>query len=128
MSHQSLVERALRNRLNAYAPYSKFQVGAALRTKSGAVFDGVNVENGSFGATICAERTAIVSAVAAGHREFTEIAIAGSEGSTLMPCGMCRQVLSEFSQSGELIILAASPEGDYTEIRLADLLPHAFKF
>ena len=91
----ALVAAALEARRQAYAPYSKFAVGAALLTSTGRIFPGCNVENTSYGLTICAERTAACSAVAAGEREFTAIAVALSGGGT--PCGACRQFLAEFN-------------------------------
>ena len=93
----------------AYAPYSRFQVGAALLTASGRIFTGCNVENASYGATICAERTAVVKAISAGEGEFLAIAIASNGGKTTPPCGICRQVLAEFSEDVDIVL--ASDEG-----------------
>jgi cytidine deaminase len=114
----------------AYCPYSRFPVGAALLTRDGRVFTGVNVENASFGLTICAERNAIAAAVAAGAHAFETIAIAadGNGGQAVTPCGACRQVLAEFGPPG-LRILTASihppvQTGVYT---LTELLPEAFE-
>jgi cytidine deaminase len=96
----ALYERALEARALAYAPYSDFPVGAALQLADGSVVAGANIENGSFGLTVCAERTAIFCAVLDGAREFRAIAVAGKDGlATLLPCGGCRQVLSEFAAS-----------------------------
>lgn len=97
---------------NAYAPYSGLRVGAALEAKDGRVFVGCNIENASFGATVCAERVALFSAVAAGAKEFTAIAV------THMPCGICRQALAEF---GDMDVV--TPDGTY---RLSELLPNMF--
>ena len=83
---------------NAYAPYSNFKVGAAILTESGDVYTGCNIENASYGATICAERTAAVKAVSEGHRRFLKIAIVSMEGTYTYPCGMCRQFMSEFNE------------------------------
>lgn len=113
---QSLLERA-------YAPYSGFQVGAALLSKSGKIYTGVNVENASFGATICAERTACVSAVTDGKREFAAIAIASSKG-TPWPCGICRQFLMEFSK--DMVVITGSDEEHLEEMPLRELLEKGF--
>jgi cytidine deaminase len=118
-----LVNRARAARERAYAPYSNFQVGAALRVKGGDVFEGVNVENASFGVGICAERTAAVSAVAAGHREFEAIAIAGPSSTSTVPCGACRQFLNEFNP--QLVVVYTTPDGSH-ETTLDKLLPAAF--
>jgi len=98
MDEKMLCELAVRAMENAYAPYSGFKVGAALLCKSGRVFTGCNVENVSFGATNCAERTAVFKAVSEGELEYKAIAIAASSGRLTPPCGICRQVLSEFSK------------------------------
>ena len=108
----------------AYAPFSRFQVGAALLTKEGDVFTGCNVENSSFGATICAERTAFVKAVSEGVREFEAIAIVSSEG-TAWPCGICRQVLAEFMTENAQILLA--DKDGIESYTIKDLLPESFK-
>lgn len=109
---------------NAYAPFSKFHVGAALLTESGEVFTGVNVENSSFGGTICAERTACVKAVSEGFREFEAIAVAGSSG-TASPCGICRQFLYEFAP--DLRIIVGEDEDHLKEYTLKELLPEGFR-
>lgn len=125
MQHHELFDLAVKARERAYAPYSHYTVGAALLAESGKVYIGVNVENASFGATNCAERTAIFSAVAAGERAFVAIAVAGGrEGEPnsvdCTPCGICRQVLSEFLRADAHVILAS---GSY---RLDELLPMSF--
>ena len=97
MKAEDLIPRAMAMRENAYAPYSHFAVGAALVTEDGTVFGGANVENASYGLAICAERTAAVAAVAAGHRSFLAIAVAGPENTATAPCGACRQFLNEFN-------------------------------
>ncbi|MBW1760541.1 MAG: cytidine deaminase [Deltaproteobacteria bacterium] len=110
-------------RSHAYAPYSGFTVGAAVRTKSGAVFTGCNVENASYGATICAERAALAAAVAAGERELAALVIASGARRPTPPCGICRQCLSELAPS----LPIRSYTGDaHAEYDLASLLPHAF--
>lgn len=110
----------------AYAPYSRFQVGAALLCADGIVIPGCNVENASYGATICAERGAVMAAVARGQRRFTAIAIAGPPGVALGPCGMCRQVLSEFSADGALRVLTRAADGTPRATTIGTLLPAAF--
>lgn len=120
-----LVTAALDARRRAYAPYSKFLVGAALETASGKVFTGCNVENGSYGLTICAERTAATSAVAAGEREFKRIALALSGAGT--PCGACRQFLAEFNPALPITIVDADAPDRIVETDLATLLPHGFR-
>lgn len=130
----NLIEKALEARKHAYAPYSNFAVGAALLTKEEKIFTGCNVENASFGATNCAERTAVFKAVSEGEKEFKAIAIAGGKtdtpvGETLAdyayPCGVCRQVLREFCDKDLTILVAKSIE-DYKEYTLEDLLPFGF--
>jgi len=125
MTDSELVSLALEMRNKAYVPYSKFQVGAALLCKDGQVFTGCNVENGSFGATICAERTAAVSAVAAGSRKFSVIAIASSGDGFCYPCGVCRQFLSEFGT--ELRVLCGRADGEWIETDISALFPSAFR-
>lgn len=109
---------------NAYAPYSDFLVGAALLTKSGKVYTGVNVENSSFGATICAERTAFVKAISEGHRDFKTIAIASSGGKA-WPCGICRQFMYEF---GDELTVITGPDEDHLEKHdIKELLLEGFR-
>jgi len=118
-----LIDLALEARRRAYAPYSNYSVGAALQTKSGKLYTGVNVENAAYGATICAERTAVVKAVSEGEREFEAIAVVTANGGT--PCGECRQVLSEFGL--DTVVLVANESGKLVgEMTVADLLPGAF--
>ena len=119
-----LVAAARRVRAYAYAPYSEFPVGAALLAEDGAVFVGANVENSSFGLTLCAERAAVVSAVAAGRRRFRALALVAGRGAPAFPCGACRQVLHEFAP--ELPIRLVSAEGRIRDVRLDELLPLGF--
>lgn len=122
MNYSELMKMAEKARENSYSPYSHFAVGAALLTRSGRVYTGVNVENASYGGTICAERTAFVKAVSEGEREFAAIAISG--GSELCPpCGICRQFMAEFAEDDFKIILGKNGEKILT---LAELLPFRF--
>ncbi|BBO32369.1 cytidine deaminase [Lacipirellula parvula] len=121
---KSLESAALAVRSRAYAPYSKFQVGAALLAADGQIFAGCNVENASYGLTICAERVAIGSAVAAGHKQIVAVAVATSGGHS--PCGACRQVLSEFGPAMEVILIDADDPMRTRTTTLAVLLPEQF--
>jgi cytidine deaminase len=124
---QKLLECARQAREAAYAPYSgDFKVGAAVLTADGRIFAGCNVENASFGAAICAERVAIFSAVAAGQRNFTALAVIADTTQPTAPCGLCRQVLIEFSPACQVIM--ANVKGEYQILTLEQLLPSAFKF
>lgn len=127
MNKELLMERARENKKNAYMPYSKFPVGAALLLKDGTVIDGVNVENVSFGATNCAERTAIFTAVAKGYKkgDFQAIAIAGDTEHYLPPCSICRQVLAEFC-SPDMPVYLTNAKKEILELTLKELLPYAF--
>jgi cytidine deaminase len=110
--------------LNAYVPYSRFSVGAALECMDGKVFTGCNVENAALGDTICAERTACVKAVSEGHRDFVRIAIAGKSEDYCVPCGTCRQVMMEFAPEMEVICL--NGKGEAKKFALRELLPYGF--
>ena len=118
---QQLVTQAIAVAGRAYAPYSKFQVGAVLVGKDGRTFAGCNVENISFGLTICAERNAVFAAVAAGCREFARIVIVADTEVPASPCGACRQVLAEFNPDLELVL--ANFRGQSETFRLSELLP-----
>lgn len=121
----ALLAAARAARDGAYAPYSEFRVGAALRLSSGAIVTGANVENAAYPATICAERVAVASAVAHGARDFAQLAVAGAGPSVCTPCGTCRQVLYEFAPALE--VLAAGEIGAPVRYVLGrDLLPHGF--
>ncbi|MEW5869037.1 MAG: cytidine deaminase [Chloroflexota bacterium] len=118
-----LIQSALEARQWAYAPYSQYQVGAALLTASGRIYDGVNIENAAYPTGICAERVAVFKAVSEGERHFVAIAVVTSNGGT--PCGSCRQVLAEFGL--DTLVLIADGQGRILqEASLADLLPGAF--
>lgn len=119
-----LVEAALRARGNAHAPFSHFQVGAALEDVSGRIHTGCNVENATYAATCCAERVAVTKAVADGAKSFRRIAIVADTKEPCPPCGICRQVLYEFSPSMEIIM--ANTRGRVETARLKDLIPQAF--
>ena len=121
MTDRELINLAFESMEQAYAPYSGFSVGAALECADGSVFLGCNVENAAYGSTICAERTAVVKAVSEGRREFRRIAIAAQSEDYCMPCGACRQVLSEFSTDME--VLSAKKDGRYVSYKLSALLP-----
>jgi cytidine deaminase len=122
MQCDNLIRAASAVRKQAYAPYSGFAVGAAVQCKSGAVFVGSNIENISYGLTICAERTAVASAVAAGEREFVAIAVVADTNEPIVPCGACRQFLAEFAR--ELVIVSATVRGDQKIENLSHLLPN----
>ena len=122
---EELIDKAKEARERAYAPYSCFQVGAALLTKKGNLYLGCNVENGSYGLTLCAERAAIASAVAGGEKEFEALAIVAETEGLITPCGACRQFIYEFSST--LTILTANLSGTYRQMRVMDLLPEAFE-
>jgi cytidine deaminase len=122
-----LVAAARAARERAYAPYSGFRVGAALLTDQGDVVTAANVENASYGLGICAERSAVVAAVAAGYRRFEVIAVAGNGPGPVTPCGACRQVLREFPRGVELEVLCAGESGDELLITtIGTLLPESF--
>ena len=131
MEFQELICKALEARQKAYAPYSGFMVGAALLCKDGRIFTGCNIENASYGAANCAERTAFFKAVSEGYREFTAIAIAGGrrEAQSLVycaPCGICRQVMSEFCDPDAFLVILPRSEEDYKSYTLGQLLPLGF--
>lgn len=125
MTDQELVQKAKEAMAYAYVPYSHFRVGAALLAKDGTVFQGCNIENASYGATNCAERTAIFKAVSEGYREFEAIAIVSGSGDYTPPCGICRQVLLEFLPEGR-VILENEKEGCKV-FSVQELLPCGFR-
>jgi cytidine deaminase len=124
MNETKLIEKAIEAMNKAYAPYSSFKVGAALLTKSGRIFTGCNVENASFGLSICAERVAIFSAVSAGELQFEKLVVVANTDSPVSPCGACRQVMSEF---GDFEVLLVNTRGELVRTRVSELLPRAFK-
>ena len=123
MMKQELLNAALSARERAYAPYSKFLVGAAVLAKSGKIYTGCNIENASYGLTVCAERNALFSAVGAGEREFTALCVVGDTEEPISPCGACRQVMAEFKVPR---IILANLRGDVKEYTLEELLPYGF--
>jgi len=124
--YSSLIQAALNARKKAYAPYSKFRVGAALETVDGTVFTGCNVENSSFGLCICAERTAICAAVSSGYQQFKAIAVAAKPFAS--PCGACRQFLAEFGTDIQVIAVDADDISNKKIWLVEELLPGSFKF
>lgn len=130
MDEKRLIEAALEARTHAYTPYSHFQVGAALLTKDGKIYQGCNIENAAYSPTVCAERTAFFKAVYEGERAFAAIAIAGSpEGACnayAPPCGVCRQVMMEFCSPEEFRIFLVKSSEEYQEFTLQELLPMGF--
>ena len=122
---RELLDKAKEAMAYSYSPYSKFKVGACVLTKDGHIYTGCNIENSSFGATNCAERTAIFKAVSEGRKEFAKIAIVSSSDLKTYPCGICRQVMSEFFKGDEQIILENA--GEIIKYTIDDLLPDSFK-
>jgi len=122
MDPKALIEAAQSARAHAYAPYSTYQVGAAVLGGSGRIYSGCNVENTSYGLTVCAERVAILKAISEGEREIVALLVATENGAT--PCGACRQVLFEFGPTARVLLSGA--DGTQKELTLDDLLPDAF--
>ncbi len=128
---EELVKRAFEAQKHAYAPYSGFQVGAALLAEDGSVYEGCNIENASYGASNCAERTAFFRAVYEGKRKFSAIAVVGKAENAeayeyCPPCGICRQVMAEFCDPENFEIILAKDEEDYCSYKLGELLPLGF--
>jgi len=124
MTDEELIERARQVRHHAYAPYSHFRVGAALLASDGRVFTGCNVENASYGLTICAERAAIFKAISEGALEFIKIALVTDTEELTAPCGACRQVIWEFSS--DITVIMANLRGDQRTCLISELLPYPF--
>ncbi len=122
----NLISDARKARKNAYAPYSKFAVGAALLSKKGKVYTGANLENSSFGQTVCAERLALYKAVSEGEKDFKKIAVAAPGEKPVTPCGICREALFEFAPS--LQVICSNLKGKVKKYSIKQLLPHPFKF
>jgi len=123
-NYKRLIKEAEKARKRAYTPYSKFKVGAAILTSDGKIFTGCNIENASFGLTVCAERVAILKAISEGSTEFEAIAIFGDTDRPCSPCGACRQVLSEFGE--DIKIIMSNMKGDIKIKKIGELLPEAF--
>lgn len=121
----SLMDDAKHIRDNAYAPYSSFKVGAAIRTPSGKVFTGVNVENAAYPEGTCAEAGAIAAMVAAGETEIAEVAVVGDAPAPVTPCGGCRQKIAEFAPKGVMVVMGTM-SGQVLTMPIEELLPHAF--
>ena len=123
MDNLTLLQKAREAQKNAYVPYSHFRVGAALLCADGRVFLGCNIENAGYAATICAERTALSSAMAAGARDFVKLAVV-SDNDPTYPCGVCRQVIAELMPQGLLVV--QDPDGTVRELTVDEILPYAF--
>lgn len=124
MNDKTLLELAEKAMENAYAPYSGFKVGAALLCADGTVFTGCNIENASYGACNCAERTAVFKAVSEGYRDFSAIAIVSSGGGETFPCGICRQVLAEFAP--QIRVILRDMENNPVSYRFEEIMPYIF--
>ena len=122
---QLLIEKAYEGQSHAYAPYSGFCVGAAVLTSGGRIYTGCNIENASYGATNCAERTAVFKAVSEGEKHISAIAIVGPKGRYTYPCGICRQVIAEFADEHTAVVLAKNPD-EYIVKTMEQILPGAF--
>ncbi len=122
--YKQLLIKAKEAMAYAYTPYSKFNVGAAVLTKSGKIYTGCNIENASYGATNCAERTALFKAISEGEKEITDIAVVSNSGDFTYPCGICRQVIAEFMKEGNLIF--ENNKGEIKIIKLNEIFPYSF--
>jgi cytidine deaminase len=122
---EKLIEKALEAQRYAYVPYSEFHVGAAVLADNGRIYTGCNIENSSYGATICAERTAIGKAVSEGARQILAIAITSDSEVYTMPCGICRQVMSEFCSS-DMPLYLSDRDGRFQQFKFSEILPHCF--
>lgn len=129
-NRSELIQRAISVLKNSYAPYSKFNVAAAVLCSSGKIYTGVNIENSAYPAGICAERTAIFKAISEGENKISAIAIVGGLNGVITdycaPCGICRQVMREFSAPDELLVIMAKSPSDYISMTLEELLPKSF--
>jgi len=122
--NREVIEAALAARERSVAPFSKFFVGAAVRTDSGKIFTGCNIESASYGLTVCAERVAIWKALSEGERNFTNLAVAADTESLTPPCGTCRQIIWEFAKHADIVLV--NRRGDRETLEIRDLLPRAF--
>ena len=126
MANMNLIKEAIKVREKAYCPYSNFKVGAAVLFEDGNIYTGCNIENASFGATNCAERTAIFDGVSNGNRVIKEIALIGDTNSYTYPCGICRQVITEFAENENIKIYIVKNENDFIEKTLEEIMPGSF--
>lgn len=126
MDYKELILKAIEAREKAYVPYSNFKVGAAVLTEDNRIYTGCNIENASYGATNCAERTAIFKAVSEGHAKIKAIAIIGDIATHTYPCGICRQVMVEFAMDKEMDVILVKNENEYIVKKLDEILPGAF--
>jgi len=124
--YKELIQAALEVREKSHSPYSHFKVGAAVVTGGGKIFTGTNVENASFSATICAERSAFVKAVSEGEKNFRAVAITSSYNEYVFPCGVCRQFMTEFAKDKDIDVILALGVDDYKVYKLSELIPHSF--
>lgn len=124
MNDKELLEMAKMAKENAFAPLTKFSVGAAIETKSGNIYTGCNIESPSDLFNLCAERTALVKAISEGEREIVKVAVVSDDPDYIFPCGNCRQAIAEFGAHSKII--ATNGSGDYNEYTIKELLPHAF--
>lgn len=127
MTDRELITRAFEAAELAYAPYSRFKIGAALECRDGSVYTGCSIESSSFGCSVCAEEGAIAKAISAGNRRFIRIAIFSDGPEYCYPCGKCRQLLSEFAEEYDIEVLSARSGGGYVSYRLSQLLPNSFR-
>lgn len=126
MKYDVLIEKAIEAREAAYTPYSHFKVGAAVLTEDGSIYSGCNVENASFGATNCAERTAIFKAVSEGHRVIKAIAVIGDTKTYTYPCGICRQVMLEFAENKDIPVIIIKNKKEFITKTLDEIIPGSF--
>ena len=126
MEYKELIQSALEARERAYCPYSNFKVGAAILFEDGKIYTGSNIENASFGATNCAERTAIFKAVHEGNREIKAVAVVGDTNGYTYPCGICRQVIAEFVVDEKIPVIIIKNENDYIVRTFEEILPGVF--
>lgn len=126
MNYKNLIEKAIEARELAYCPYSNFKVGAAVLFEDGEIYTGCNIENASYGGTNCAERTAIFNAVSKGNRKLKAIALIGDTKAFTYPCGLCRQVISEFVESKDTKIIIIKNKDEYILKTFEEIMPGAF--
>jgi cytidine deaminase, homotetrameric len=124
--YKELIKKAIEAKANAYAPYSNFKVGAAILTEENKIFSGCNIENASYGATNCAERTAIFKAISEGYTKIKAVAVIGDDKAFTFPCGICRQVIAEFAVDSEIDIIIIKNENEYIIKKFEEILPGAF--